>query len=98
MGLLFYIVAHIWKTGGYFFPLLYICLLCYEVLLPWNFHSPGFDVRAPQDPPNMKKSKKIHILGLNLKISYQIASLFDMHIVMSAPQINIPTLIWQNMI
>ena len=35
--------------------LLYVCLLCYEVLLPWNFRSPGFDVRAPQDPPNMKK-------------------------------------------
>ena len=56
-----YIVAHIWKTGSYFFPLLYICLLCYiyEVLLPWNFRSPGFDIsmiRAPQDPPNMKKS------------------------------------------
>ena len=50
-----YIVADIWKTLGYFFPLLYICLLCDEVLLPWNFRSPGFDVRAPQDPPNMKK-------------------------------------------
>ena len=47
-----YIVAHIWKTVSYFFPLLYICLLCDEVLLPWNFRSPGFDVRAP---PNMKK-------------------------------------------
>ena len=62
---------------------IYIFLLCYEVLLPWNFHSPGFDVRAPpQDPPNMKKSIFFHILGLNFKISYQIASLFDMHIVM----------------
>ena len=50
-----YIVAHIWKTGGNCFPLLYICLLCDEVLLPWNFCSPGFDVRAPQDPPNMTK-------------------------------------------
>ena len=28
--------------------LLYICLLCDEVLLPWNFRSPGFDIRAPQ--------------------------------------------------
>ena len=36
-----YIVAHIWKTGSYFFPLLYIGLLCDEVLLPWNFRSPG---------------------------------------------------------
>ena len=46
------------KNGGYFFPLLYIhvCLLCDEVLLPWNCRSPG------------------------LKISYQIASLFDMFI------------------
>ena len=38
-------MANIWKTGGYFFPLLYICLLCDEVLLPCNFRSPGFDVR-----------------------------------------------------
>ena len=30
----------------------------------------------------MKKGIFVHILGLNLKISYQIASLFDMHIVM----------------
>ena len=109
-------MAHIWKTGGYFFPLLYICLLCDEVLLPWNFCSPGFDVRAPQDPPNMKKKvlhmsalwwgltalkfsftwvwRKgppgppnmktkyyfFHILGLNLRNSYQIASLFHMYI------------------
>ena len=50
-----YIVAHIWKTDSYVFPLLYICLLCDEVLLPWNFRSPGFDIRAPNDPPNMKK-------------------------------------------
>ena len=33
------------------FPLLYICLLCYEVLLPWNFRSPGFEVRPPRTPP-----------------------------------------------
>ena len=78
-----YIVTHIWKTktGSYFFPLLYICLLCDEVLLPWNFRSPGFDIKAPQDPPNMKKSIFFfHILGLNLKLSYQIVSLFDMYI------------------
>ena len=76
-----YIVAHIWKTGSYFFPLLYICLLCDEVLLPWNFCSPGFDIRTPQDPPNMKKTYIFfHILGLNLKMSYQIVSLFDMYI------------------
>ena len=29
----------------------------------------------------MKKKYIFHILGLNLKISYQISSLFDMHIV-----------------
>ena len=76
-------MAHIWKTVGYFFPLLYICLLCDEVLLPWNFRSPGFDVRAPQDPPKYEKKYYIvHILGLNLKISYQIASLFHMYIYM----------------
>ena len=62
-----YIVAHIWKTVGYFFPLLYICLLCDEVLLPWNFRSPRFDVRAPQDPPNMKKSIFFSYLGFKLK-------------------------------
>ena len=50
-----YIVAHIRKTGSYVFPLLYICLLCDEVLLPWNFRSPGFDIRAPQDPQKWKK-------------------------------------------
>ena len=57
-------------------------LLCYEVLLSWNFRSPGFDVRPPQDPPNMKKVLFFHILGLNLKISYHIASLFHMYIYM----------------
>ena len=57
-------------------------MLCYEVLLPWNFRSPGFDIRPPQDPPNMKKSIIFHILGLNIKISYPIVSLFDMYIYM----------------
>ena len=77
----FHIGAHIWKTGDYFFPLLCICLLCYEVLLPWNFRSPGFDVRPPQDPPKYEKNVLFyHILGLNLKMSYQIASLFHMYI------------------
>ena len=37
-------------------------------------------VPPPQDPPNMKKSLFFHILGLNLKISYQIVSLCDMYI------------------
>ena len=52
----------------------------YEVLLPWNFRSPGFDIMAPHEPPNMKKVYFFHILGLILQISYQIASLFDMYI------------------
>ena len=34
------------KLAIIFFP----CLLCNEVLLPWKFGNPGFDVRAPQDP------------------------------------------------
>ena len=73
-------MAHIWKIGSYFFPLLYICLLCDEVLLPWNFRSPGFDIRAPQDPPKYEKRYIFfNILGLNLKISYQIVSLFYMY-------------------
>ena len=67
VALLLYIVAHIWKTGSYFFPLLYICLLCDEVLLPWNFRSPGFDIRAPQDPPNMKKKYIFSYFGFKLK-------------------------------
>ena len=58
--------------------LLYICLLCDEVLLPWNFRSPGFEVRAPRAPPNMKKS--IFLSYLEFKIYYQIVSLFDMYI------------------
>ena len=45
-----YIVAHIWKPGGYFFSLLYLCMLCDEVLLPWNFRSSVVDVRAPSTP------------------------------------------------
>ena len=63
-----YILAHIWKIGSYFFPLLCICLLCDEILLPWNFRSPGFDIRAPQDPP--KYEKKVYIFsyfGFRLK-------------------------------
>ena len=69
------------KNCRLFFPLLYICLLCDEVLLFWNFRSTGFDVRAPQDPQIWKKKYIFfHIWGLNLKISYQIVSLFDMYI------------------
>ena len=56
-----YLVAHIWKTVSYFFPLLYICLLCDEVLLPWNFRSPGFDVRTPP-PPQIWKKEYIFVI------------------------------------
>ena len=66
--------------GSYFCPLLYICLLCDEVLLPWNFRSPGFDIRAPQNPQIWKKIYIcFHILGLTLTNSYLIVSLFDMY-------------------
>ena len=67
------------KNWFLFFPLLYIYLLWDEVLLPWNFLSPGFDVRAPRTPQIWKKYYFFHILGLNLK-HYQIASLFHMYI------------------
>ena len=40
------------------FPLLCICLLCDEVLLPWHFHSPGFDIRALPGPPPPQIWKK----------------------------------------
>ena len=78
-----HIGGHIWNTGSYFVPLLYICLLFDEVLLPCKFGNPGFDVRAlpgPPPPPIWKKLKKNHILDLNLNCSYQIASLFHMYI------------------
>ena len=58
------------------FPLLCICLLYDEV-----FRAPGFDIRAPRTPQIWEKFF-FHILGLNLKISYQIVSLFDMYIYM----------------
>ena len=41
----------------------------------------SFTVKPPQDPPKYEKSIIIfHILGLNLKNSYQIASLYHMYI------------------
>ena len=43
------------------------------------FHSPGFDLKAHLDPPNMKIWGFFHILGLNSTISYQITSLFDIY-------------------
>ena len=35
--------------------LLYICLLCDEIFLPWNVGTFGFEVRDPQDPKNKIK-------------------------------------------
>ena len=61
-----YIVAHKWQTGSYFFPLLYICLLCDEVLRPWNFRSPGFDIRAPRTPQIWKRSIFVSYFGFKL--------------------------------
>ena len=48
-----YIVAPIWKTGGYFFPLLY--LLCDEVLLPWNLYVRHKHDKGPPGPPQIWK-------------------------------------------
>ena len=74
-------MAHIWNTGSYFVPLLYIlCVLCDEVLLSCNCSSPMFDISATRTPQIWKKVYFFHILGVNLKFSYQIVSLFDMYI------------------
>ena len=85
MHFFFYIVAHIWKTGGYLFPLLCIMYVCSVM----RAYCPEIFVRlgstyGPPGPPNYEKNVFFfHILGLHLKISYQIVSLFDMHIYMS---------------
>ena len=50
------------KNWGLFYPLLYIYLLCDEVLRPWNFGNPRFDVRDPQDPPPTYEKKPLKIL------------------------------------
>ena len=65
------------KNCQLFFPLLYICLLCDQVLLTFTW----VRRKGPSGPPKYEKKVYIfHILGLNLKISYQIVSLFDMYI------------------
>ena len=79
----FHIGAHIWKTGD-FFPLLWICLLCDEVLLPWKFWFTWFDVRAPA-PPKYDFFFFFFFFFfifwvLNLNLFYQMASSVDMYI------------------
>ena len=44
----------------------------YKQLMVWLWNTHG--------PPKYEKSIIFHILGLNLQISYQIVSLFDMYI------------------
>ena len=34
---------------------------CYKLLTALTICNPGFDVRAPQDPPNMNKIAQMHI-------------------------------------
>ena len=79
---IFHIGAHIWKTGDYFFPLFINLSALLWGLSALKFSFTWVRCKAPQDPPNMKKSIFFHILGLNLKMSYQIASLFHMYIYM----------------
>ena len=59
-----------------------MCVLCDEALLSCKFGNPMFDVRAPRTPKYEKFDFCFHILDLNLKSSYQIASLFHMYIYM----------------
>ena len=50
-------------------------LTALKFLLTWVRH------KGPPGPPKYEKNLYLfHILGLNLKISYQIVSLFDMYI------------------
>ena len=66
-----YIVAHIWKTGCYFFPLWW-GLTGLKFSFTWVRH---------QDPPKYeKKCIFFSYFGFKLKISYQIVSLCDMYI------------------
>ena len=65
----------------FFWDTLYICLLCDEVFnsalefsFTWVRH------KGPPGPPKYEKTYIFfHILSFNLKISYQIVSLFDMY-------------------
>ena len=57
---------------------LFLALVMHMSVLLWGLIALKFSFAYP---PNMKKHIFFfHILGLNLKISYQIASLFDMYI------------------
>ena len=60
--------------GPIYEKLVIICFPCYKFVCsvmrsycPWNFRSPGFDIRAPQDPPNMKKILFLSYFGFKLK-------------------------------
>ena len=68
------------------FPLVYICLHCDEGCIFWHFGAPGtpgFYVRAQHDPEKnlIKLFYFFHIFYFNSKGSYQIASIFDMQII-----------------
>ena len=72
---------HIWRTGAFFSLVINLSALWWD-LTALKFSFTWVQRKGPQDPPNMKKVKKIILFGLNLNISYQIASLFDMYIYM----------------
>ena len=80
--------ANFFTLGPIYEKLAIIFFPCYKFVCsvmrsycPEIFCSPGFEVRPPPGPPKYeKKYYFFHILGLNFKMSYQIASLFHMYI------------------
>ena len=78
-----YIVTHIWKKWWLFFPLLIIRmsdlwwgLTTLKFLFTWVRRK---GPHGPQDPP-IWKQKLSSYCGFKFKMSYQMASLFDMYI------------------
>ena len=67
---------------------LFVSLVIHMSALLWGLTALKFSFtwvrhKGPPGPPKYEKNLYLfHILGLNLKISYQIASLFDMYIYM----------------
>ena len=66
--------AHFFILGPIYEKPVIIFLPCYKFVCsvmrsycPEIFRSPGFDVRPPQDPPNMKKSIIFSYFGFKLK-------------------------------